>query len=262
MGERTRYESGTFSWADLSTTDQDAAKKFYAGLFGWEYDDRPIGGGAVYTMCLLGGREVAAITGQSDQEREQRVPPHWNSYITVHDADERAPRVTGLNGNLISPPFDVLEAGRMALVADPTGAVFAMWDPRESIGAALVNAPGALSWNELGTTDVETAKQFYADLFGWTYQELDTGGPLAYWVIMNGGRSNGGIRALAPPEQGLPPFWFPYFGAESCDDRGAQAATLGGKVLMPTTPLPQGAFNVIADPQGAVFALYEGHFDD
>jgi predicted enzyme related to lactoylglutathione lyase len=147
MGERTRYESGTFSWADLATTDQDAAKDFYAGLFGWEYDDQPIGAGAVYTMCS------------------------------------------------------------------------------GSIGARLVNAPGALSWNEAATTDVETAKQFYADLFGWTYQELDTDGPLTYWVIMNGDRSN-------------------------------------GKVLMPTTPLPQGAFNVIADPQGAAFALYEGHFDD
>ena len=262
MGERTRYEAGTFSWADLATSDQEAAKEFYAGLFGWDYDDRPIGGGAVYTMCLLDGREVAAITAQSEQERGQGIPPHWNSYITAHGVDDQAPRVTELNGNLIAPPFDVLDAGRMALAADPTGAVFALWEPRDNIGAGLVNAPGALAWNELATTDVEAAKQFYADLFGWTYEELGGDTPMTYWVIRNGDRTNGGIRALSQFEQGSPPFWFPYFGAGSCDQSGAQAEKLGGKVLMQTTPLPQGAFNVIADPQGAAFALFEGHFDD
>jgi len=262
MGERTRYETGTFSWADLGTTDQDAAKEFYAGLFGWKFDDRPIGGGAVYTMCVLDGKEVAAITTQSDQERDQGVPAHWNSYITVHDLDDRAPRVEQLNGNLIAPPFDVLDAGRMALAADPTGAVFAMWQPRESIGAGLVNAPGALSWNELATTDPETAKQFYAELFAWTYEEMEMGDAGTYAVIRNGNRSNGGIRPQMPPEQGAPSYWLPYFGAESCDQTVARTGQLGGNALMPTTPLPQGAFAVIADPQGAVFALFEGSFDD
>jgi len=262
MGERTSYESGTFSWIDLATTDQGAAKQFYADLFGWEYDDRPIGGDAVYTMCILDGKEVAAITTQSDQERGQGVGPHWNSYITVHDLDDRAPRVPELDGNLISPPFDVLEAGRMALVADPTGAVFAMWQPRDNIGASLVNAPGALAWNELATTDIDTAKQFYADLFGWTYEDMDMDGAGTYSIIRNGDRSNGGIRGLGPQEQGAPPYWLAYFGTAGCDESDAKAEQLGGQVPLPTTPLPQGAFSVITDPQGAGFALFEGHFDD
>jgi uncharacterized protein len=262
MSERTSYETGTFSWVDLATTDQEGAKSFYAGLFGWEYDDQPIGDGATYTMCRLDAKDVAAITTQSDQERGQGVPPHWNSYITVHDLEVRAPRVAELNGNVIMPPFDVLEAGRMALAADPTGAVFAMWEPRAHIGAGLVNANGALSWNELATTDVETAKQFYADLFGWSYDEIDMDGAGTYAIIRTGDRSNGGIRALTPQEQGGPAFWLAYFGTASCDESAAQAEKLGGRVLVPTMRVPAGGFTVIADAQGATFALFEGDFDD
>jgi uncharacterized protein len=262
MSERTGYETGAFSWVDLATTDQEAAKAFYAGLFGWEYEDMPIGDGAAYTMCRLDRKDVAAIATQTEQERGQGVPPHWNSYITVHDVDARAPRVGELNGNLIMPPFDVLEAGRMALAADPTGAVFAMWQPKNHIGAALVNAPGAVSWNELATTDVETAKQFYADLFGWTYEEIDMDGTGAYTIIRNGHRSNGGIRAFTPREQGAPPFWLVYFGTASCDESAGQAEKLGGRVLVPTMRVPAGGFAVVADPRGAAFALFEGEFDD
>jgi uncharacterized protein len=262
MGERTRYESGTFSWVDLATTDQDGAKAFYAGLFGWEYDDQPIGDGATYTLCRFDGRDVAAITTQSDQERGQGVPPHWNSYITVHDLDARAPRVAELNGNLIIPPFDVLDAGRMALAADPTGAVFAMWKPKNHIGATLVNVPGAPTWNELGTKDVETAKQFYADLFGWSYEDLDMNGAGTYSIIRTGDRRNGGIRPQTPQEEGIPPNWLVYFAAVSVEESAATANELGGNVLVPTMRVPAGAFTVVADPQGAVFALFEGDFDD
>jgi uncharacterized protein len=180
----------------------------------------------------------------------------------VHDLDDRVQRVTELNGNLLMPPFDVLEAGRMAVAADPTGAVFLMWKPKNHVGAALVNVPGALTWNELATNDVDTAKRFYADLFGWTYEDLDMNGAGQYSVIHNGDRSNGGIRPLAPPEQAAPPFWLPYFAATSSDESAAQAEKVGGRVLMPTTRLPNGAFAVFADPQGAVFAVFEGDFDD
>src|SRR5204862_3044022 len=125
MAERTSYAPGTFSWTDLATNDPDAAKAFYTGLFGWDYEDMPVGEEGAYTMCRLGGRDVAALARQPAQERGQGIPPHWNSYVTVDDVDERAPRVTELGGNLIMPPFDVLDAGRMSLASDPTGAVFA-----------------------------------------------------------------------------------------------------------------------------------------
>jgi uncharacterized protein len=159
------------------------------------------------------------------------------------------------------PPFDVMEAGRMALGADPTGAVFALWEPRNHIGAGLVNVPGALTWNELGTTDVEAAKKFYADLLGWSYEDL-TGGPFPYTAIRNGGRENGGIRPLGPAEQGMSPYWVPYFATESCAATNTRATELGGNVLMPTTEVPAGKFTAIADPQGAVFTIFEGDFDD
>ncbi len=262
MGERTSYEMGTFSWVDLATTDQEGAKAFYAGLFGWEYQDNPIGEGATYTMCRLDGKDVAAISGQSEQEREQGVPPHWNSYITAHDLDERAARVPELNGALVLPPFDVLDAGRMAIASDPTGAFFAMWQPKSHIGAGLVNVPGALTWNELATADVDTAKQFYAELFGWTYEDIEMDGQVVYSMIHNGDQRNGGIRPLAPPEAGTPPFWLVYFAAQSSDESAAQADKLGGRVLVPTMEVGAGKFTVIADPQGAVFALFEGDFDD
>jgi predicted enzyme related to lactoylglutathione lyase len=262
MGERTRYETGTFSWVDLATTDQEGAKAFYAGLFGWDYDDMPIGDGATYTMCRLDGKDVAAIAPQRDEERKQGVPSHWNSYFTVHDLDEGAPRASELNGNLMMPPFDVLDAGRMAVVADPTGAIFLMWQPKNHIGAGLVNVPGALTWNELGTTDVAAAKQFYADLFGWTYDDLDMDGQGTYSIIRSGDRSGGGIRAQTPQEESIPPNWLAYFGAVSVEESAATANELGGNVLVPTMRVPAGAFAVVADPRGAVFGLFEGDFDD
>ena len=262
MGERTSYESGTFSWADLATTDPAGAKAFYAGLFGWEYDDMPVGGGGTYTMCRVDGKHVAALSGQRDEERDQGVPPHWNNYVTVHDIDARAPRIAELNGNLMMPPFDVMDAGRMAVATDPTGAVFMLWEPKNHIGAGLVNAPGALSWNELATTDVATAKQFYESLFGWTYEEIDMNGAGTYTIIRNGDRSNGGIRAQGPQEQGVPPNWMPYFGAVSCEESAARAAEVGGRVIVPTMRVPAGAFAAVADPQGAVFSIFEGDFDD
>jgi uncharacterized protein len=261
MGERNSYEPGTFSWADLGTTDPDAAKAFYAGLFGWEFEELPVGDDGSYTMCRLGRSDVCAIARQSDQEREQRVPAHWNNYITVSDVDARAPRIGELNGTLILPPFDVLEAGRMALGADPTGGVFAMWEPRNHIGAGLVNVPGTLTWNELATGDIDAAEQFYGDLFGWTYEEVEDS-PIPYAVIKNGGRSNGGIRAQADNEKSMPSFWAPYFGVASCDESAARASELGGQVAVPTMRVPSGAFAGIADPQGAFFSLFEGEFDD
>jgi predicted enzyme related to lactoylglutathione lyase len=160
------------------------------------------------------------------------------------------------------PPFDVMEAGRMALAIDPTGAVFALWEPRDHIGAAIVNEPGTLTWNELATKDVGAAKRFYGELLGWTYDEIDMDGAGVYTTIKNGDRSNGGIRAQGPEEERVRPHWLPYFGVVSCDESAAQAQKVGGTVLLPTVRVPAGGFAVVADPQGAVFAIFEGEFDD
>ena len=247
MGERTSHPPGTFSWADVTTTDQEAAKAFYTGLFGWEIEDLPVGEGVAYSMARVGGRDVAAISPQPSQQREAGVPPAWNSYITVESADAAAERVGQLGGTVHAPPFDVMQAGRMAVIQDPQGAFFMVWEPRENIGAGLVNAPGALVWNELASPDPEASSAFYGDLFGWTIAPFE-GSPEPYLSIKNGDANNGGIRELSQP--GVPPHWLVYFGTEDIDAALAKVDELGGTKIA-----------IVQDPLGAVFALSAGQLE-
>ena len=264
MGERTIHPPGTFSWVDLSTSDLDGGTAFYEGLLGWDHADSPMGDGAVYRMFQLQGKSVAAASGQRDEERSHGIPPHWNNYVTVASADDAAGRVNELGGNLMMDPFDVFDSGRMAVITDPTGAVLCIWEARANIGAELVNDPGCLTWNELSTTDVERAKSFYADLFGWTYDEVGTA-EMPYTTIRNGDRMNGGIRPLGDQEKqmGVPPNWMPYFTSADLDRSAAQVGELGGTVMVGPMSILQGSrIAVSRDPQGAVFALFEGETED
>ncbi len=263
MGTRDSYTHGTFSWVENSTTDQDGAKRFYTSVFGWDYDDRPVTDEVVYTMALVDGRTVGAISPQMQNERDMGVPPHWNNYVTVDEVDAAAARVKELGGTLHVEPFDVMEAGRMAPVSDPTGAVFYLWQAKETTGAGLVNAPSAFCWNELATTDTEAAKSFYSELLGWSFESAGDEGP-EYWMISNSGNLNGGIRELGdevPP--GTPSHWLPYFAVTDIDATAAKAGDGGGQVLMPKTSLGErGSFGVLADHVGSVFAIYEGQLED
>src|SRR5437764_2200536 len=172
MGERTSYTPGTFCWTDLATPDPDAAKSFYGQLFGWQADDQPMGEGLYYSMMKLGGRDVAAISPQPQQQRDAGAPPVWNSYITVESADDALARAGELGATVHAQAFDVFDVGRMGVVQDPQGAFFLTWQPKSHIGASLVNGPGALSWNELATTDVDASAAFYGQLFGWTTEPM------------------------------------------------------------------------------------------
>jgi predicted enzyme related to lactoylglutathione lyase len=258
MGERTRYAAGTFSWVDLTTTDQDAARAFYAGLFGWQADDMPAGEGVVYSMMRVGDAHVAAISPQPQEQREAGVPPTWNSYVTVDSADATAARAAELGGTVHAQPFDVLDAGRMAVVQDPQGAWFMVWEPRHTVGAGLVNAPGALVWNELASDDLAGSTAFYAGLFGWQIAQLP-GSEQVYLAIRNDGASNGGMRAVEPP--GVPPHWLVYFGVEDLDGALARASELGGVVHAGPIDIQTARIAIVADPQGAVFALYDGELE-
>jgi len=259
MGERTSYTAGTFSWVDLSTTDQPGAKQFYSELFGWTSTDNPIGDGIVYSMMHKDGKDVAAISPQPQQQAEAGVPPMWNNYVTVASADQAATRAAELGANVHAPPFDVMEVGRMAVIQDPQGAFFQVWEPKAHIGASLVNAPGSLSWNELASPDLDGTKSFYSALFGWAFEAME-GSPIPYTIIKNGDRSNGGVR---PPAPGEPPaYWLVYFGCEDTDATLAKVAELGGKKLAGPYEMGPGKIAIAIDPQGAVFALYSGHFDD
>jgi len=259
MGERTQYTAGTFSWADLATTDQAAAKRFYTGLFGWEFTDNPVGDDAVYSMAALGGRWVAAISPQPASQREAGAPPAWNNYVTVPSADDALEEASQLGATVMGPAFDVFGAGRMGVVQDPQGAFFMVWEAKDHIGAGLVNAHGALSWNELATPDPEASGAFYSRLLGWSVEPFE-GMEMPYLLIKTrDGRSNGGIRLAASTE---PCYWLTYFGTDDLDATLAQAREHGGTALMGPMDIGVGKLAAVQDPQGAVFALYGGHFDD
>lgn len=259
MAERTRYTPGAFSWADMTSGDQPSAKRFYGELFGWEAEDNPVGEGLVYSIMRLGGRSAAAISPQPQQQRENDVPPMWNSYITVESADETLGRARTLGATVHAPAFDVLDAGRMGVLQDPQGAFLCVWEPRANLGAEVVNAPGALTWNELVSPDIDASADFYGGLFGWTVTEMEGFG-MPYVTIQNrDGRTNGGIRAAAQTE---PTYWLVYFGSEDIDASLGQVSALGGSTVMEPLDIGVGKLAAALDPEGAAFALYAGRFQD
>ena len=259
MAQRTNYTPGTFSWADLSTTDQDAAKRFYGELFGWEATDNPVGDGVVYSMMSIDGKDAAAISPQPEQQRDAGAPPAWNCYITVDSADDALAKAKELGATVHADAFDVMDVGRMGVVQDPQGAYFLAWQPKSHIGAAIVNAPGAISWNELASPDPQASASFYSQLLGWTTEAAE-GMDMTYLMIKTAaGTMNGGIRSQMPGE---PPYWLVYFGAEDVEQSGAKIKDLGGDVLAGPMPAGPGTIVIARDPQGAVFAVYAGQFED
>jgi len=253
MGERTRHEPGTFCWVGLATSDPVGAKAFYGDLFGWQTEDLPATEAGTYTALRLFGKDVAILYRQTQEARSAGAPPHWTSYISVDDADATTQRVRRLGGTVLRMPFDVIDAGRVAAVRDPLGAIVSLWQPRSRIGATLVDDVGALSWNELATTHLERAKSFYGELLGWEYETDDSG----YTTINSAGRPNGAMRAQTGEERVVPPSWLPFFAVEDADDAVHKAEQLGGHSLVPTTAGALGRFAVLADPQRASFAVSE-----
>ncbi|HEY6399498.1 MAG TPA: VOC family protein [Solirubrobacteraceae bacterium] len=259
MAQRTKYTPGTFSWADLTTPDQSLAKSFYGELFGWEAEDLPIGDGVFYSMMRLDGKDVAAISPQQREQREAGAPPAWNSYLTVESADAAVDRAKELGGTVHAPVFDVMDAGRMGVVQDPQGAFFLVWEPKANIGAALVNAPGALTWNELACSDMDAAERFYSDLFGWALTSLEDM-PMPYSTIKTAaGSTNGGMR---PAMEGEPSHWLVYFGTDDIDASIEKLRELGGDTITDAMDIGVGKIAIVRDAQGAVFALYSGDFED
>jgi predicted enzyme related to lactoylglutathione lyase len=258
MGERTSHAPGTISWTDLVTSDQAGAKEFYAGLFGWEYDDQPAGEDVIYSMAKCRGRSAAAISPLREEERSQGIPPHWNLYVTVEDVDASARKVGEAGGQVFAEPFDVFDAGRMTVIADAAGAILSLWQAGTSIGAEIVNVPGAMTWADCASTDPAAAQAFYAALLGWRFDQMSEEPP--YWVIWNGERTQGG---LTQPPPGVPSNWFPYFGVIGIEETMQIAELTGGTPFIGPIDVPNGSrFALIQDPQGAPFAIFEGEYDD
>ena len=255
MQETPSYAPGTFCWVELGTTDSEAAKKFYTELFGWTIDDHPMGPGMVYTMLNLEGKNVGALYQMEQAMLTQGIPPHWSSYVLVTSADESAAKAKELGATVLAGPFDVTTVGRMAVVQDPTGAVFALWQAGTHKGAGVVNVPGSSCWTELMTTDTTTAGDFYTGLFGWG-KDTQNFGPLEYTMFQNGGRPAGGMLKVTPEMGPMPPNWLVYFAVADCDVATRKAKELGGSVMKPPDDIPGiGRFSILTDPQGAAFAL-------
>jgi hypothetical protein len=256
MFKVTKYPHGTFSWADCASTDSATGKKFYAELMGWQIEDMPMGDDLFYTMYKQDGEYTAALSPMQAGMQEQHVPSHWNSYITVDNVDALAGKVKELGGTIIAEPFDVFDSGRMMVIQDPTGAMVSFWQAQNHIGAGLVNTPGALTWNELYTRDLEKAKDFYSKLLGWTYTRQE--GAMDYFVIMNGSRPNGGMMTIAPTMGDMPPNWTVYFSVADIDKTVEKAKSLGGQLATPIMDAGGvGRIGFIIDPTGAMAAYIQ-----
>jgi predicted enzyme related to lactoylglutathione lyase len=278
VNERDGYLPGVPCWVDTAQPDPEAAVDFYGGLFGWEFEDTvPAEAPGHYFIGRLQGRDVAAIGSQNEAAPPT---PVWNTYICVESADDAAEKVKSAGGAIVSEPFDVQDAGRMAVFADPNGAVFSAWQARDFKGAQLVNDPGTWSWSDLNTRDMDASRDFYSAVFGWEADTTEEGG---YAMLRRPGygdfleQSDPDLRKRLTAEKAPPGFedvvgwmvqmtseqfsddtpshWGITFGVEDTDATVDRAGELGAKVLVPPMDVPPIRLAVLADPQGAVFSV-------
>jgi uncharacterized protein len=273
MPNRDGYLPGVPCWIDTSQSDPRAAAAFYGGLFGWDFEDvMPPESPGRYFIARLDGGDVAAIGAQPEGGASA---PSWNTYIWVRSADETASKVLDAGGRVVTDPFDVMDAGRMALCSDPDGAEFSIWQAKEHRGAQVVNASGSLNFNTLHTRDAAGAKSFYDKVFGW--ETLDLPGGAGMWRLPGYGdhleQSDPGLRErmaqsgapegfedvvaafnpIAEDQPGVSPHWGVTFAVDDADATAARAAELGGEVVLAPLDAPWVRMTVISDPQGASF---------
>jgi predicted enzyme related to lactoylglutathione lyase len=250
------YAPGTPSWVELSSPDADASAAFYGALMDWSATEPgPVEETGGYRMFQQGDRRVAGLMGHM----EPGQPTAWATYVSVRDADEAADRVRAADGSVLVEPMDVMDIGRMAFFADPTGAAFGVWQPKAFAGADIVNEPNSLCWTEVATRDVETGRAFYPAVFGWVPARPSFEAPDSYTIWELDGRPVGGMMEMSedmfPPE--VPPHWGVCFAVADCDAVVARARELGATIAAEPMDMPVGRFAGIVDPQGAGFAVMQ-----
>ncbi len=252
------YPPGIFCWVELAAADADKAKRFYQELLDWEATDIPMGAAGTYTILSYGGKQVGALYQMRPEKRNEGGPAHWLSYVAVSNADAAAAKAEGLGAKLLSPAFDVGDAGRMAMIEDPTGAEFAVWQANKNHGAQLVNEPNSVCWNELQTTDLTKAEKFYDDLFGWKAKYGQGAAIDQYVEFQNGPRSAGGMLEIQEEWGDYPASWVVYFAVADLDASIAKAKELGGEEMMPPLEIEGvGRFSYLKDDDGAAFCLIQ-----
>ena len=248
------HPPGTFCWVDLSTTDMGAAREFYSGLFGWT--TRDMGSPQMpYWMIDLNGRDLGGMLTLPPSQRDAGVPPHWLPYVCVADASATMGLVREHGGESVVDPCPVDDAGFTAVAKDPQGAMFALWQPKRHAGAGVLDEPGAMTWNELGTPDLQGARRFYGAIFGWTSVATPTP-DMEYNQFRQEARAVAGFYALEGQFAGVHPHWMTYFAVSDCDAAAARAKDLGGAAHIPPTDIPDvGRFAMLQDPPGAYFCV-------
>lgn len=246
----TAWPHGTPCWVDLSVDDPATANNFYAGLFGWKITVGPPETGG-YAMCEIDGRPVAGIMPKPSPD----MPSVWTTYLAVDDADEATNKIAAAGGSVFMGPMDVMDVGRMAVAADPAGAVFGIWQARAHTGAQVANEPGALCWNENMSRDFAGNKAFYQAVFGYEYGDMSSG-EFSYATFKVGGKDVGGIGGLGAdvPEQ-VPAHWTAYFAVADTDAALAKVTELGGKILRPAVDSPYGRMATVTDTEGGTFSV-------
>ncbi|MDD2765417.1 MAG: VOC family protein [Opitutaceae bacterium] len=247
---------GEFCWADLGTTDVAAARKFYQGLFGWKVNDLPVGDGDFrYSLLRVQGRDVGAIYPMSAEQRKMKAPPFWLPYVAVKNVKRTVRKAQAAGGKICMEPMKIMEHGRMAILQDPPGASFGLWQAGKHPGSRLRNTPGAVCWHDLSTTKTGAAGKFYATTFGWKAQTMGVDGN-AYHLFQLAKQGVGGMWPV--PMKKLPPCWLTYWQVADCAKTVAKARRLGGRVLMGATTVPGYCrFAVLRDPQAAAFGILE-----
>jgi predicted enzyme related to lactoylglutathione lyase len=213
-----------------------------------------------YIIALTQNRDAGAITAMQKEQRDHGIPPHWLMYVSVANVDQAVPKITALGGKVMAGPFDVPDAGRMAVAVDPAGGAFALWQAGKQPGARVVNENSAMCWVELQAKDVRGSEKFYTGLFGWKPEKMSMGGPMEYTVFKNGDASVAGMMPTfgAEDEDKVPQSWLGYFQVANCDDTTDKAKATGGQVFVSPQNVPGvGRFAVLADPQGASFGILQ-----
>ena len=241
----TPWPNGTPCWVDYGAADLDAAKAFYSSVLGWDYSGgEPEFGG--YLTVMVNGRMAGGMGPQQDPAD----PPRWTTYFAADDADAVAARIADAGGTLLVPPMDIGPAGRMALAADPQGNPFGLWQGGTTTGVQVYNEPGSLVWNELAVDDPAAARDFYREVFDFSWEEVAE--VEGYCTFSTDGHPLGGLGGITP---GLPRGWSTCFAVTSCDDAVRAVEAGGGKVLMAAEDSSFGRFAVVADPWGASFSV-------
>jgi uncharacterized protein len=252
----TPWPEGTPAWVDLAVPDRDAALEFYRQVMDWEYViNGPEYGN--YAIATVDGRAAAGI-GPTPPGAEG-APPTWTTYLASDDVDATCEKIAASGGSVMFGPDDVGEQGRMAIAADPTGGVFGVWQAGTTFGAAVVNQPGAVAWNDLSSRDATVARQFYSAVFGYEYTPIE--GAEDYSTINGGGPGGmiGGIGQLpSDAPAGVPSHWTTYFSVADVDDAVKRVTEAGGTVEEPPQDTPYGRLASCRDPFGAAFTLGSG----